>query len=263
MNRKAFTLIELLVVIGVISVLMMLLLPALSRARDQARTIKCAAGLQQIGRAYRTYLTETGKDLKYEGGIKFWFTYLAPYLGAKDYKTSPELNEEGTMRIIWCPATRTRPVSSAGAGSAEYRWRYHPSGVQVEGSYTINSWVAPWLFPDFDTYYQANRAYYWMNITSRVEEDIPLICDGVWVDATPDFTPSQKYDNFDPSPGWPVSFPATHMQRIVVDRHNRQENVLFLDSHVQLAPLEKMWSLPWNQVCTPIPAEEIHLKYND
>jgi prepilin-type N-terminal cleavage/methylation domain-containing protein/prepilin-type processing-associated H-X9-DG protein len=57
-RRQAFTLIELLVVIAIIALLMAILMPALSKARDQGRTITCRANLKSYGIALRMYLDE-------------------------------------------------------------------------------------------------------------------------------------------------------------------------------------------------------------
>lgn len=54
-RRKGFTLIELLVVIAIITLLMGVLLPALHRARTQAKIVVCKARLKQIGLAIFTY----------------------------------------------------------------------------------------------------------------------------------------------------------------------------------------------------------------
>ena len=56
--RKAFTLIELLVVISIIAILAALLMPALARARQEARKAACQNNEHQVGLAYVMYLND-------------------------------------------------------------------------------------------------------------------------------------------------------------------------------------------------------------
>ena len=75
-RRHAFTLVELLVVIGVIAVLIALLMPALSGAREQANRAKCLATLRSMHQAammhaleHRGYMPVAGTQGTRQAGV--------------------------------------------------------------------------------------------------------------------------------------------------------------------------------------------------
>jgi prepilin-type N-terminal cleavage/methylation domain-containing protein/prepilin-type processing-associated H-X9-DG protein len=131
---RGFTLIELLVVIAIIAILASMLLPALSRAKERARSIKCISNMKQICLGYMLYGEDTRDQCVtlylfqtappgafYSGTVTWWVDLLRPYLQ--------------TTNIIGCP-TVLSGVSSTPGG---------PGGLGISLSHPeLSAWSDSW-----------------------------------------------------------------------------------------------------------------------
>jgi len=89
-NRTAFTLIELLVVVATITVLMGILIPTLSRARERARLTVCSSNLRQIYLCAEMYATENAEKFPDYLTIGLYGVRVAPGMTTSD-STLPEV----------------------------------------------------------------------------------------------------------------------------------------------------------------------------
>jgi prepilin-type N-terminal cleavage/methylation domain-containing protein/prepilin-type processing-associated H-X9-DG protein len=104
--KRHFTLIELLVVIAIIAILASMLLPALSQAREKARSISCVNNLKQIGLGLAMYVDDSGEV--YPNRDNIWVGLadgtLADWAVVHPYITN--------VNVWQCPSNSTPPSSN-------------------------------------------------------------------------------------------------------------------------------------------------------
>lgn len=119
--RQAFTLIELLVVIAIIAILASLLLPALARGKQRARSVACISNLHQVGIGLELYLQDHDSMLptcarlpSLDTNSAALPTVLAPYTENKE--------------VFKCPSDRTFFQKEA----TSYEWNSFLNGAPYD-----------------------------------------------------------------------------------------------------------------------------------
>ena len=135
-RRHGFTLVELLVVIGIIAVLVSILLPALNRARAQARTVQCLSNLKQIGLAFANYVNEN----------KGWFPHQTSWNNL--------MGKKGTSAAYEVPGQWTGFAGEAGITGERILNRYLGTPDVLHCPADVGDTLSPINSPDpcFDVY---------------------------------------------------------------------------------------------------------------
>lgn len=178
-TRAAFTLIELLVVISIISLLISILMPSLTRAREQAKRVHCLAKLKDMGTALATYennnhdalppaeFVATDSDdnsfVQTFGWIEILFThiYRERVNVAADFPVQRNIEGRKWEKYFLC-----KTAGEEGVSSGHYRvylpvWATGSYSILGDGTYGVDTQANP--------FYSTRR--------ERIRPKMPLIGD--------------------------------------------------------------------------------------
>jgi prepilin-type N-terminal cleavage/methylation domain-containing protein/prepilin-type processing-associated H-X9-DG protein len=198
--KRAFTLVELLTVIGIIALLIAILLPALNRARESAKTLMCSNHLRQLQLSVFMYVNDNKGFLPaafppdvYTPGIPpgsdYWFLSIQRYTG---------------VQWGWMPGWATLP----------------------DGRLTIFADPAR----DDEALYISRGLHYGYNaeFASRKITQIKGMR-GLMADATGYWFLNNRFPYYMPGFNWQTGSQIT----LDLTRHRKVINIAFLDGHVE------------------------------
>lgn len=226
MKSRGFTLIELLVVIAIIALLISILLPSLTRARELAKATNCASNLRGLMQAVYLYANDH-QDRIVSAGLSHggtgdehaaWINTLKAHYG-------------GNRLIARCPKDEsdhwTKPIGGAVAGDEaekmEPRLRRTSYGTNY---YTVGR--------------IGNRGPY--NLMSQIRRASTTI-HMVELAETGPFAAS---DHVHPETWWSNPEPLAQ-EEVEIERHLEEANYSFFDGHVERLTFEETYEIDYEQ----------------
>jgi prepilin-type N-terminal cleavage/methylation domain-containing protein len=220
-RSRAFSLVELLVVLGIVALLIAMLIPSLSRAREQANRTKCMSNLRQIGNSLAIYVHDHGDLPPLDASFPVFYAShnrgllaLRPSLGADRYS-------------LVCPD------GWASAGDADF---YDSRGISRDGAAYMDYAYWPWRFPlgrNFDV--RASSFKY------RQEKGIKILASDIVIDlgeASPKVLATVGVGNHGSNHTGPMHVVRRtdgHFRQLSTVNQMRSSgaSVLFSDSHIE------------------------------
>jgi hypothetical protein len=208
---------------------MMILMPALKRVREQARSVACQSNLKQWSLIFSMYTEENnGYFISGEGrdNGRWWIEPVRPYY-------------RNINKLLLCPGA-VAPYTEGG--------RNPFGGWKVDnyvGSYGLNGWICNPKESATSLWRREPIENYWRTPNVQGANNIPVFLDAMWVNAWPKSTDQPpEWENWQED-----EVRDNEIRCFCINRHTGFVNGLFMDWSVRKVGLKELWTLNWHRGC--------------
>lgn len=236
-RKRGFTLIELLVVIAIIAILASILMPALSSARERAKSATCINNLKEVGQAHARYADDNMGIILYQGinssgsGSAPWVSYYCGTYPQRCREYFPKMlvrfgNIRRTAKVLLCPSIgHMAPGDGEGQvpqrvyGTPVYNYylnaTYSDNDAHKVGAFVVSRGSGSKAYIGWDTRRMKRHSSVVLNADSAI--------------------PKEKSTTAAGYASWQIANSETAWTNgvtgLVAARHNERANLVYADGH--------------------------------